>query len=52
MLAKIKNLLKTDGINSKKLILDMLENLSLNNLKDLRREINIEINKMEAKRYE
>lgn len=41
---EIIKLLKTDGINSKKEVIDILNNLSISALIELRRQINEEIN--------
>lgn len=47
---KIIKLLKKNGVDSKGQVILALENLTRENLLELRRDINVRINLMEAKR--
>lgn len=46
----LTHLLKQDGVNSKKQVVDFLNNLDLKQLRELRQDINMKINKMESER--
>ncbi len=46
----LTHLLKQDGVNSKKQVVDFFNNLDLKQLRELRQDINMKINKMESER--
>ena len=46
----LTHLLKQDGVNSKKQVVDFLNNLDLKQLRELRQDINMKINEMESER--